>query len=74
MIKCLSELKVGEEGSVIRLAGSKFLRKKLMEMGVTEGSHIVVRRTALGGDPIQISVRGYDLILRLKEAKDIIIG
>ena len=65
----LSTFKVGERGQVINLTQANPLyRQKLLAMGLTPGTHFVVKRVAPLGDPIEIAVRGYSLSLRKHEA------
>jgi len=64
----LAELKPGECGTVRRLFGPRQGRLRLLEMGLTPGTHIRVLRTAAFGGPLDILVRGYQLSLRLQEA------
>lgn len=67
-MKTLSELKVGESGRVAHLAGEGAVKRRIMDMGLTKGSEVVVRKVAPLGDPIEITVRGYELSIRKDEA------
>lgn len=67
-MKTLSELKVGESGRVARLAGEGSVKRRIMDMGLTKGSEVTVRKVAPLGDPIEITVRGYELSIRKDEA------
>ncbi len=67
-MKTLSELKVGESGRVARLTGEGAVKRRIMDMGLTKGSEVVVRKVAPLGDPIEITVRGYELSIRKDEA------
>lgn len=67
-MKTLSELKVGESGRVARLAGEGAVKRRIMDMGLTKGSEVTVRKVAPLGDPIEITVRGYELSIRKDEA------
>ena len=69
----LSELSPNEEGDVVRVAGEGKLRRRLFDMGITPGAHIVMRKKAPFGDPIEVTVRGYELTLRKDEAVNVII-
>ena len=62
---------VGETAQVVRLHGTGALKRRVMDMGVTRGATIYIRKVAPLGDPIEITVRGYELSLR-KEDADII--
>ena len=68
MNKKLSEFKIKEEGNVILVLGEGRLRRRLFDMGVTPGAHIILKKKAPLGDPIEINVRGYELTLRNNEA------
>lgn len=70
----LSELSLNEEGDVVRVAGEGKLRRRLFDMGITPGAHIVMRKKAPFGDPIEVTVRGYELTLRKDEAVNVIIN
>ena len=65
----LSQFKVGEKGKVIGLSkANRVYRQKLLAMGLTPGTHFIVNRVAPLGDPIELSIRGYGLSLRKREA------
>ena len=64
----LNELKVGESGRVARLVGEGAIKHRIMEMGLTKGAEVSVRKIAPLGDPIEITVRGYELSIRKDEA------
>ncbi len=64
----LNELKVGEAGRVVRLVGEGAVKHRIMEMGLTKGALVAVRKIAPLGDPIEITVRGYELSIRKDEA------
>ena len=63
-MKTLKEVKVGETVKVIRITGSGPLKRRIMDMGIIKGTEIFVRKVAPLGDPIEVSVRGYELSLR----------
>lgn len=67
-MKTLNELKIGESGVIIKVNGSGRLRKRILDMGVTPGTEIFLRKVAPFGDPIEITLRGYELSLRKDEA------
>jgi len=73
IIKALSELKIGEEGIVIKINAKGALRRRIMEMGIIHGSKITVKGFAPLGDPMELSIKGYKLSLRKTEASDIIV-
>ena len=67
-MKTLNELKVGESGRVVRLNGEGAVKRRIMDMGLTKGSVVTVRKVAPLGDPIEITVRSYELSIRKDEA------
>jgi Fe2+ transport system protein FeoA len=68
MIKTLDQFKIGEEGVVKSVAGEGRVRRRLFDMGVTPGAGIMLRKKAPLGDPMEITIRGYELTLRKNEA------
>ena len=68
-MKTLKEVKPGETVSVASLAGAGALRRRMMDMGLTRGTKVFVRKVAPLGDPIEITVRGYELSIRKDEAE-----
>lgn len=66
--KKLSEFRIGETGTVIVVNGEGSIRRRLFDMGITPGCEIYLRKKAPLGDPIEISLRGYELTLRKDEA------
>lgn len=68
MEKKLSEFVPTEQGDVKAVAGEGRIRRRLFDMGITPGAHIVMRKLAPLGDPIEVNVRGYELTLRKSEA------
>ena len=70
-MKTLRDMAVGETAQVVRLHGTGALKRRVMDMGVTRGASVYVRKVAPLGDPIEITVRDYELSLR-KEDADII--
>ena len=69
IMKKLSEFKIGDKGVIRNVAGEGRIRRRLFDMGVTPGAHVILRKKAPFGDPIEITIRGYELTLRLSEAK-----
>lgn len=67
----LKEVKPGNTVRVIKMHGSGATKRKLMDMGVTKGTEIYVRKVAPLGDPIEVKIRGYELSLRKSEAEAI---
>lgn len=68
-MKTLRETKVGETVSVAKLHGEGAVRRRIMDMGITKGVEVYVRKVAPLGDPIEINVRGYELSLRKADAE-----
>lgn len=68
MLKPLSEFKVGEIGVVKSVAGEGKIKRRIFDMGITNGAEIFLRKKAPLGDPIEIAIRGYELTLRKAEA------
>ena len=64
----LSQLKVGESGTVTAVIGEGAIRRRLFDMGITPGAEMYLRKKAPLGDPIEIAIRGYELTLRKAEA------
>lgn len=73
MEKKVSEMKRREVGTVKALGCTGPLRRRIIDMGVTPGARLIMRKAAPFGDPIQINVRGYELSIRLSEAEEIIV-
>lgn len=69
----LNQLKPGQSGKVKSIGSRGIIKKRLMDMGVTPGAEFKVIKVAPLGDPIEINIRGYELSLRLDEAKQIVI-
>ena len=67
-MKLLSELSIGEKGVVTAVKGEGAVRRRLFDMGITPGAEVYLRKKAPLGDPIEISLRGYELTLRKSEA------
>lgn len=68
-MKTLDTIKTGETVSVDKLNGDGAIKRRLMDMGITKGASIFVRKLAPLGDPVEITVRGCELSLRRSEAK-----
>ena len=72
-MKTLKDVAVGENAIVKRLSGEGALNRRIMDMGVTKGVEVFVRKVAPLGDPIEVTVRGYELSLRKAEAENILV-
>ncbi len=68
MQKTLDKFNVGESGVVTKVVGERKLRRRLYDMGITSGAEIYLRKKAPLGDPIEVTVRSYELSLRKSEA------
>lgn len=64
----LSEVKVGQTVKVVKLNGMGAVKRRIMDMGITKGIEIYVRKVAPLGDPIELNVRGYELSVRKEDA------
>jgi len=73
MMKTLQQTKCGETVTVTRLGGEGALRRRIMDMGITKGTSIFVRKVAPLGDPVEITVRGYELSIRKGDAENILV-
>ena len=69
MEKLLKDLKIGEEGIVKRVGGDGAVRRRLFDMGVTPGAPVKMRKLAPLGDPVEVTLRGYEPTLRKNEAE-----
>ncbi|MDE6790890.1 MAG: ferrous iron transport protein A [Clostridia bacterium] len=68
MTKLLSDFTVGESGKIVKVNGEGRIRRRLFDMGITPQADVVMRKKAPLGDPIEVTVRGYELTLRKGEA------
>ena len=69
MVKTLDRFGIGESGTVKMVEGERRIKRRIFDMGITNGAEICLRKKAPLGDPIEITVRGYELTLRKAEAK-----
>ena len=67
-MKTLKEAKIGETVKVVKLHGEGAVKRRIMDMGLTKGVEVYVRKVAPLGDPIEVTVRGYELSLRKADA------
>lgn len=72
-MKTLKETKCGETVTVLKLEGSGAVKRRIMDMGITKGTPLLVRKVAPLGDPVEINVRGYELSLRKYDAESILV-
>jgi ferrous iron transport protein A len=73
-MKTLKEAKVGTTVKVVKLTGEGAVKRRIMDMGITKGVEIYVRKVAPLGDPVEVTVRGYELSLRKNDAEIIEIA
>lgn len=69
----LKDAKIGQTVTVQRLAGTGPVKRRIMDMGITKGTEVFIRKVAPLGDPIEVTVRGYELSLRKADAEMILI-
>ncbi len=67
-MKTLRETAIGETVAVVKLNGEGAVKRRIMDMGITKGTKVYVRKVAPLGDPIEVTVRGYELSLRKADA------
>lgn len=70
----LAQLPVGQSARIAAVGGEGALRRRLLDMGLTPGTTVMVRKIAPMGDPIELHLRGYELTLRLEDAQNITLG
>ena len=68
-MKTLRETKIGKTVKVVKLHGEGPVKRRIMDMGITKGVEVYVRKVAPLGDPIEVTVRGYELSLRKADAE-----
>jgi len=68
-MKTLKDVKVGMSGKVVKLHGEGAIKRRIMDMGITKGIEVKVRKAAPLGDPLELTVRGYELSLRKADAE-----
>ena len=73
MLKTLDRFKIGETGLIKKVEGDGRLRRRLFDMGVTPGATVYLRKVAPLGDPLEITLRGYELTLRKSEAELVLL-
>lgn len=67
----LDEMKIGDKSRVVKVGGEGALRHRLLDMGITPNTVVMIRKKAPFGDPIEINLRGYELTIRLDDARKI---
>lgn len=73
-MRTLKDASVGEDVVVAKLTGSGAVKRRIMDMGITKGTPIHIRKVAPLGDPVEITVRGYELSLRKTDAEMVILN
>ena len=68
-MKTLKQAKVGDTVTVVKLHGEGAVKRRIMDMGITKGVTVYVRKVAPLGDPVEVNVRGYELSIRKADAK-----
>lgn len=71
ILKTLRDVKIGKTAKVVKLHGEGALKRRIMDMGITKGVSIKVMKVAPLGDPVEITVRGYELTLRKADCEKI---
>ena len=72
-MRTLKEVKIGETVKVSKINGEGPVKRRIMDMGVTKGIEIYVRKVAPLGDPVEVTIRGYELSLRKEDAEMIVV-
>ncbi len=72
-MKTLRDVEIGKSAKVLKLSGEGATKRRIMDMGITKGAEIYVRKVAPLGDPIEVTVRGYELSLRKADAEMILV-
>lgn len=72
-MKTLKEAKIGETVTVVKLTGEGPVKRRIMDMGLNKGTLVHVKKSAPLGDPIELTVRGYELSIRKAEAENVIV-
>ena len=68
-MKTLREVKVGETATVVKLHGEGATKRRIMDMGLTKGTEVYIRKVDPLGDPVEITIRGYELSIRKADAE-----
>ncbi|MCI8674150.1 MAG: ferrous iron transport protein A [Lachnospiraceae bacterium] len=73
-MQTLRDIKCGQTVSVIKLHGEGAVKRRIMDMGITKGTSVYVRKVAPLGDPVEVTVRGYELSIRKADAEMVEVG
>ncbi len=68
-VRTLRDVKIGEKATVVKLHGEGAVKRRIMDMGITKNTEVLVRKVAPLGDPIEINVRNYELSIRKADAE-----
>ena len=68
-MKTLRDVSIGDTAKVVKLHGEGAVRRRIMDMGVTKGAEVYIRKLAPLGDPLEVTVRGYELSIRKADAE-----
>ena len=71
--RTLREAQIGQTVTVARLLGEGAVKRRIMDMGITRGTQLFIRKVAPLGDPIEVNLRGYELSIRKSEAENIVL-
>jgi ferrous iron transport protein A len=72
--KTLRDVAIGDSATVLKLTGEGAIKRRIMDMGITKGTEVQVRKVAPLGDPIEVTVRGFELSLRKDEAEHVLVS
>lgn len=72
-MKSLNQVEIGETVKIAKIGGEGPVKRRIMDLGITRGTEVFVRKVAPLGDPMQISLRGYELTIRKEDAKNILV-
>ena len=72
-MKTLKEVRIGQSAIIKKLHGEGAVKRRIMDMGLTKGTEVYVRKVAPLGDPVEITVRGYELSIRKGDAENILV-
>lgn len=72
-MRTMREVKIGETVKVVKLTGEGAVKRRIMDMGITKNTEVYVRKVAPLGDPVEVTVRGYELSLRKADAEMILV-
>jgi ferrous iron transport protein A len=72
--KTLRDVAIGDSATVVKLTGEGAIKRRIMDMGITKGTVVQVRKVAPLGDPIEVTVRGFELSLRKDEAEHVLVS